>query len=596
MEKKADVVFELSWEVCNKVGGIYTVVQSKAGQMVANYDSNYFLVGPFFPGKHNPEFSEELPHDFCKNIIEDLKAEGIICHFGKWLIEGSPNVILVDFQEMLKKTNEIKKALWDGYRVDSLRSSFEYDEPVAWAYACGKMIDALQSCMKGKKIVAHCHEWLAASALLYLKSNNPAIATVFTTHATTMGRTLANAQQELYSIWDTINADSEAQRYNVEPKHTLEKAAANTADAFTTVSEITSMEAQRLLGKKADVLLLNGLDIDTFPTIEQSAIKHSAQKERIKQFLTAYFFPYYDFDLENTLIYFLAGRYEFKNKGIDVLISALGELNQKLKNNKDAKTIVVFIFVPGNIRNIKPEVLENKTYFQDIRDSIEEVKETTINNAMLDLLTNKKITSDTLFDKTFLLEMKSKIKRFSKKGLPPLCTHDLASDDAILNACHAAQLENRKEDPVKVIYYPIYLSGADGLLNLTYYETMTGSHLGIFPSYYEPWGYTPLEAGALGVASVTTDLSGFGRFFCNECVQESIPGIYVLQRMHKNYQDTVKQLTEVMFNYQSQSIQQRIQNKMQARRIASMCDWKNFVDNYIEAHNLAVEKSGKEKQ
>ncbi|MBI4451821.1 glycogen/starch synthase [Candidatus Woesearchaeota archaeon] len=594
MDKKADILFEVSWEVCNKVGGIYTVVMSKAAKMVEAYGENYFMIGPYFAPKAIGHFEEEIPNELCKQPFEELKRIGVICHYGKWLVEGSPNVILIDFENCKSRANDIKRELWDWFKIDSLRAPKDYDEPVVWAYTAGMLLEILSKRAAGKKIVAHFHEWLSGTAILYLKKKKVNIGTVFTTHATVLGRALASANADLYSIWDKINPDQEVYKYNIESKHLVERNSAAFADAFTTVSEITGMEALYLLKKKPDILLPNGLDISKFPSFEEIVIKHKIQRDRIREFMLYYFFPYYTFDPKETLIYFLAGRYEFHDKGIDIYIKALGKLNEAMKREKTKKTIVAFIWVPANFRNIKPEIIENKTLFQDIKDALEETMGDVEKNLIYSFVSGKKISNDTLFEEDFLTEMKIRVSRFLKKGTPPAATHDLYSgNDEILGAINAASLKNGESDPVKIIFYPIYLSGADGLLNLNYYEAMQGSHLGIFPSYYEPWGYTPLEAGALGVSSVTTDLAGFGRYFCSECAQSDTPGIYVLKRLNKSDDDVVSQLVEVMLNFANFSKEERTANKLQARKTASMADWKSFIKNYIAAHDLAVEKAYK---
>jgi len=593
MDKKADILFEVSWEVCNKVGGIYTVVKSKAAKIVETYgNNNYFLIGPYFASKAIGDFQEEMPNDSCKATFEELKKIGIICHFGKWLIEGFPYVILIDFVNFRSRTNDIKTRLWEWNKVDSLKAGNDYDEPVAWAYAAGMLIDSLSHSYKGKKIVAQFHEWLAGAGLLYLKENNPKIGTVFTTHATILGRTLSSSDIDLYNVWEKIKPDEEAYKYGIEAKHLLEKASANSANVFTTVSEITGMEASHLLGRKPDVLLLNGLDISKFPTFEELMIKHRLQRDRIREFMLYYFFPYYTFDPKQTLIYFIAGRYEFRDKGIDVYIKALGQLNEKMKKSNSKKTIISFIWVPANFRNVKTELLENKTFYQDIKDGFEEVKDDVEKDIVYSFVSGNKISKEMLFDDEFLNEIKIRVARFVKKGTPPLCTHDLYDpNDTILNALKEAGLNNKQEDKVKIVYYPIYLSGADGLLNLNYYEAMEGAHLGIFPSYYEPWGYTPLEASALGVSSITTDLAGFGRYICTDCVQGDESGIFVLKRLNTKEEDIVGKLAQTMHKFAELPREQRVANKQEARKLASTCDWKNFIKNYIDAHDLACGKT-----
>jgi glycogen(starch) synthase len=338
--------------------------------------------------------------------------------------------------------------------------------------------------------------------------------------------------------------------------------------------------------------LFNGLDMSKFPSFEEASVKHKLFKNRIKQFLMFYFFPYYSFDIDNTLIYFLAGRYEFHDKGVDVFIRSLGRLNEELKKEKCEKTIVAFFWIPGNVKAIHPELLENKTFFRDVVDTVDDAHEDIHNRLLYTLLTGKELSKDALFNGDFQQDLKPKLKRLKRQGLPPLSTHELYNEDSdqIINAFKSAGLNNAKEDVVKVVFYPIYLSGADGLLDTSYYESMQGSHLGVFPSYYEPWGYTPLEAAALGVSSITTDLAGFGRYICQECAQGRYPGIFVLPRLKKSEEEIVSSLTEMMSRFAHFSAKERTENKIISQRLAATADWKSFIENYIEAHNRAIQK------
>jgi len=595
MEKEADYLFEISWEICNKVGGIYTVVKSKAAEIMEYYKENYFAIGPFFPEKVAGEFQEKVPPDKLAKAFEKLQKQGIKCHYGGWLIKGEPNTILVDFSGFTSKKDEIKTSLWQNFKIDSLNTQyFDFDEPVIWSYAVGKLLEEIKNVFNDKKIVAQFHEWLAGAGLLYLKQNNVKVATVFTTHATILGRTMSFANEELYEIFDKINPEKKAYEYGIQAKYLTEKQSALNADVFTTVSEITAIEAEHLLGKKPDVLLPNGLDLKKFPTFEEASIKHRLYRERIKEFLMYYFFPYYSFDLDNTLLYFLCGRYEFRAKGIDIFIKALAKLNEKLKKEESNKTIVAFFWVPGNIRAIKTGLLENKTFFEDITDAIDDDIGEIKNRIIYSIVSKKSITEKNIFDEDFLHENKKKVLKLMKKGDPELTTHDLQDEknDSIIKSLNEAGLLNKKEDRVKVVFYPIYLTGADQLLDLGYYECMQGSHLGVFPSYYEPWGYTPLEAAALGVSSVTTDLAGFGRYVNEKSAQSKNPGIFVLKRLGKKDEEVVEELANALYYFSSLSKQERIKNKMDAQRLAALAEWEVLIKNYIEAYNLAVKKGG----
>ncbi len=598
MEKRADYLFEVSWEICNKVGGIHTVVKSKAAQMKDIYRENYYVIGPFFAQKIPGEFDEKAPPKDVSKVFEILEKEGIRCYYGDWLVKGEPRAILIDFSGFTYKKDEIKARLWEGFKIDSLHSQFfDFDEPTIWAYAAGRLIHEMKKAIGEKRVVAQFHEWLSGAGLLYLKQNNAGVATVFTTHATMLGRTICTNHLNLYSIWDKINPEQKAYEFGIQAKYQTEKACAFNSDAFTTVSELTGIEAKHLLGKKPDVILLNGLDLSKFPTFEEASIRHIQNRTKLREFIMYYFFPYYSFDLEKTLIYFICGRYEFKDKGVDVFIRALAKLNQRLKNENSDKTVVAFFWIPGDIKGIKNELIENRSFFDDIKDAVEgnivEIK----NKIIYSIVSQKPLDEKGIFDDDMIHDNKRKVSRLMKKGFPALSTHDLNNEDTdeIMKTLRENGLLNNKEDRVKVVFYPIYLTGADRLLDMSYYECMQGSHLGVFPSYYEPWGYTPLEAAALGVSSVTTDLAGFGRHITKKLPKGRNKGIFVLKRMGKKEEEIINELDEIMYYLSNASKQDRIKNKMEAQRLASLADWKFFVKNYIRAHNFAIENIEKQR-
>ncbi len=595
MKANADYLFEVSWEVCNKVGGIFTVVSSKAATMMNYYGDKYYLVGPYFPDKAAGIFEEEVPPEYCKEACARLRQEGITIHIGKWLVKGNPNVILIEFTEFTKNTDGIKKHLWDDFGIDSLGTGYhDFGEPVVWAHAVGKVLQEMKNLHKGEVIIAHFHEWLAGAGLLYIKKNNVPIATVFTTHATMLGRTLASQGINPAELPEGMNPEQEARNRGVLPKYQMEKQCALNAGVFTTVSEITGIEAEKLLGIKPGVILPNGLDIAKFPSFEDASIRHKLFKQRIYDFAIYYFFPYYTFDIDNTLIFFLAGRYEFHDKGIDIYIKALANLNRLMQQENSEKTVLAFIWVPGNIKGIKPDVLENRSHYENIRDSIDDELVDMKHRIVHSLIAGKELSKESLFSEEARDELRSKILMFRKKkeGKPPISTHDLYNwdSDEISKALIAEGLDNREENKVKVVFYPIYLTGADRLLDTSYYESMLGSHLGVFPSFYEPWGYTPLEGAALGVASVTTDLSGFGIYLKSIGVKKKRPGVFVLDRLGKTDDDVLKQLTSTFHNFTQLSKHDRIQNKIAARALADKADWRIFGENYIKAHNFAIKK------
>jgi len=590
VKAKSDLLFELSWEVCNKVGGIYTVVMSKAALMKKNF-KNYFLIGPYIEEKAKLDFEPVDPPKEIQEAFDELLHEGIKCHYGKWNIKSEPYVILIDFEHYKGKKGDIKKSLWDNYQIDSWKAQWDFEEPMIWSHAAGKLIEKIIAKYPELKASVHCHEWMAGFALLYLKKQNAKIGTVFTTHATMLGRSIAGNNYDLYNSLDKINPKEEAYKLEIESKFLTEKACANTCDAFTTVSEITSIEAEKLLGKKADVLVLNGLDINKFPTIEETSIKHITVRERIREFLTYYFFPYYKFDVEHNLIYFIVGRYEFRNKGLDILIKALGKVNEKLKQEDSRRTISVFFWIPAENTGRRTEVLENKNYYRHIKNFVNFHSDDIINKVISNIVSQKKLSVTNLFSEEFFEHLKKDIIHFKRSGYPPLSTHYMDEEkDDMITELRKNGLNNKEEDKVKAIVYPVYLDGADEMINLNYYDTIAGCHLGVFPSYYEPWGYTPLESAALGVSSVTTDLAGFGRFIEKQQKKKKKEGIFVLERMGKSEEEIIENMTDILYNYAKISHADRVHNKTVAKSLAALADWSILIKNYIEAHNIAIEK------
>lgn len=594
MKPKADILFEASWEVCNKVGGIFTVLSSKSKQIQKYYKNQYFLIGPYFEEASRASFKEMAVPEKYQKANEELKSIGIVCHFGQWLVEGDPSVILIDFKGYESHLNDIKKEFWDLYQVDSLGSARDFDEPLLWSYAVGILMEKIKSIYSDKKVILQAHEWLAGGSTLYIKKNNLKIPTIFTTHATVLGRTLASNGSELYSILNKIDPDLEAKNHGVIAKHSLEKASAQESSVFTTVSQTTALEAEKFLGRKVDVVLPNGLDMSEFPSFEEITHKHNLYRNKLREFCLYYFFPYYQLDLQDSLFFFTASRYEFHNKGVDVLIESLGFLNEYMKKAKHKKTIVSFFFIPTSVQGIRPEIIDAREAFNDIKDLLDEEKKNIEDNILYAITAEKPLDEKVVLGEDLIKKMERKIMRLKtfKDKNAPLSTHILSDEknDALLKAFKAARLENKKEDKVKVIFYPIYLSGADGLGDLDYYESIQASHLGIFPSYYEPWGYTPLEAAAWGVSAITSNLSGFGKYFYSALNGVKMPGVKILDMENRGKEQIVRELTKNLIRYTNYDRKERIENKIKARKIASMADWKIFAKYYIEAHDLSLGK------
>ena len=592
-EGKPDILIVASWEVANKVGGIYTVLSSKAPQMMKHWSpQGYLLVGPYLMDKVKGEFQEAAPLPEMKAIFQNLAAQGLRCHWGHWLIAGEPQVILLDFEGLWPQVNHIKAWLWENFQIDSLGAGRDFEEPTLWAYGVGKLIEKIAQVYQGKRILAHFHEWLAGAGLLYLKKSSPSVKTVFTTHATFLGRALAGHGRPLYEELSQLNPDQEAYSLGIQAKHLLEKSACQKADVLTTVSAITSLEIEKFFERKPDILLPNGLDISLFPTFEEASLKHRLYRDHMRRFLLYYFLPHYDFDVRQTLFYFISGRYEFRNKGINILIQALNLLNQKLKEENYPKTIVTFFWVPALIKGIKPELIEARELFSDFAQTLEEDKKKIELALFYHLMTGKKISRQAILEKDTILALRRKISRLKKASgtQPPIVTHELVNEnDLIVQALHKENLTNKPDDKVKVIYYPTYLTGSDGVLNLEYKEAVQGAHLGIFPSYYEPWGYTPLETAALGVAAIASDLSGFGQFIAKEQEKSpKYPGIWILSRSGKTFEQTAQSLAKILYDFGHLSRGERVENKIRARKLAEKADWQILIKNYQKAYQKAL--------
>lgn len=582
-----DYTFECSWEVCNKVGGIYTVITSKIQRMQESFD-NLFFIGPYLQNSAKVETKQLLPDNNLKHLFEELKKEGIMVYYGEWRITGAPKVFLLDFSNITYKNNELKASLWNDYQIDSINSGWDFDEQVIFSYAISRFLKKFEELYDGKKITAHLHEWQTGVAALFLKQMKSQIGTVFTTHATMLGRSISSTGQDLYLDLDSINPMEKARELGVMDKHSTEVACAKHADCYTTVSEITCIEAEKLIGIKPEILTLNGLDFDKYPTFEETSIQHRKNRDNIRKFLSYYFYPYYHLDLKKNLIFFTAARYEYKNKGMDIFIKALGKLNKKLKDENSEKTITAMFFVPNQLFGIKPELLQAKEAYQHMEKRIKEDTDEIKDLMIQDIFKSDKI-SENVFSDDFLHDLQ-KIKYMMKKqGNPPRCTHHIYSEDsdAIISEFNNSGLFNEESDKVKVILYPVYLNGSDSLINLTYEQVITGGHLGVYCSYYEPWGYTPLETAAFGVPTVTSDRGGFGRFI-NPLLNGD--GISVLKRYEANDNQSVDELMNIMDDFLKLNQSERVEAKMNAKELTKNCDWKDFIKNYIDAHNIALSK------
>ncbi|MBR9679836.1 MAG: hypothetical protein GOU99_02175, partial [Candidatus Altiarchaeota archaeon] len=485
------------------MGGIWTVITSKSRTMKHAFGDKYLTIG-----FHNPDSIEivnkKVP-DWLASAFRELEPLGLKFQYGDWVDATSSKIVLIDstkFQN--QQINQIKQEMWNNYKIDSLDTKFDFNEPLAWSYATGMLIESITKTTSGKG-VAHFHEWLSGAGLLYLNSKQPSMPTIFTTHATVLGRSVPMFDSEL------VDTDQLARDKGVLAKHQTEKAAASASDVFTTVSDLTAEEAARILGRKPDVLTYNALDSKL--NLQNTLRKKILLRDRLNKFLKGYFTPYYPIQVVDMPVIYTAGRYEFHNKGFDIFIDALGKLNEQLKQADSDRTILSFIMVPAGTLGFKDEVVDNFVIYQRMREMI--------NESMSDLASHIHTLAkddDVIEGKMneIMIEMKRFSSRFkSRRGKnPPLCASRLANNeeqDPVLSRMRQVGLLNRKEDRVKSIFYPIYLNRQDELLGMSYFEFITAGSMGVFPSRYEPWGYTTMESAASISSAVTTDRSGFGR-------------------------------------------------------------------------------------
>lgn len=536
-----DYIFEASWEVCNKVGGIYTVLSTRAKTLQEKFHDRILFIGPdFWQGKENPLFTESdnLCAAWKKHAAE---KDNLSVRVGRWNIPGEPIVILVDFQPFYAKKNEIYTEMWNRYQVDSLHAYGDYDEASMFSYAAGKVVESFYryNLTENDKVIYQAHEWMTGMGALYLRTYVPEIATIFTTHATSIGRSIAGNNKPLYDYLFAYNGDQMAQELNMQSKHSIEKQTAHYVDCFTTVSEITNNECKELLDKPADVLLLNGFEDDFVP---KGATYTGKRKRARAAFLqVAGKLLGQDFS-DDTLIIGTSGRYEFRNKGIDVFLEAMNRLNRD-KNLK--KNVLALVSVPGWVGECREDLLQR---------------------------------------------LKSR-EKFTTPLECPFITHWLhnMTHDQVLDMLKYLGMGNRPEDKVKVIFVPCYLDGKDGIFNKLYYDLILGMDLTVYASYYEPWGYTPLESVAFYVPTVTTDLSGFGRWVNGLKDQHGIDdGVEVLHRSDYNYSEVADGIKDTVSAFSAKTDAEVKAIRKRAGKVAEQALWKHFIQYYYEAYDFAL--------
>lgn len=538
-----DYIFETSWEVCNKVGGIYTVLSTRAQTLTKRLKDNLIFIGPdCHPSKPNPYFQEE---DLFPTWKEQAEQEGLCLRIGRWTIPGSPVAILVDYRPFFDKKNEFYGMLWNEFQVDSLHAYGDYDDSAMFAYATAKVVESFckHSVAADKRVLLHANEWQTGFSILLLQKLMPQAASVFTTHATCIGRSIAGNNKPLYDYLWAYNGDQMAGELNMQSKHSIEKQAAHHTDCFTTVSEITANECKELLDKSVDVVLPNGFDNSFVPKGSAFTAKRKAARKRLLEVANALLGTQLGDDV---LIVSTSGRYEFRNKGVDVFIEAMNRLK---RDTNLKKQIVAFIEVPGWVGEPRKDLLQRL---------------------------NDKLPYSTPLE-------------------VPMITHWLnnMNHDNVMGMLKYLNMNNEPEDKVKLIFLPCYLTGDDGIINMSYYDLVLGNDLCVYPSYYEPWGYTPLEAIAFKVPCITTDLAGFGLWVNSETGHygELEDGVKVLHRTDYNYSEVADGIKDTISHYSSLTPAQVKKCRDHAGALSKKALWSNFITYYEQAYDLALRKA-----
>lgn len=593
-------LFEVAWEVCNQVGGIYQVLRSKAPLMVERWHEQYCLIGPYFEKKAQLEFEPMPAPGWLGRVIDTLQSEGLRVRYGRWLIPGKPRALLCDFGLPQDRLNHAKYLLWEHHKIQCGDDTV-VDQAIGFAQAVQQILQTVSAELTyslaraghmPSRVIAHFHEWQGGLAVPMVRRDNLPVATVFTTHATMLGRYIASNEHGFYDRLPYINDEDAATRYNIRTQHHMERACAHGAHVFTTVSQITAEECSSLLGRQPDVITPNGLNIARYNVGHDFQTFHADFKERIHTFTMGHFFPSYTFDLDRTLYMFTSGRFEPHNKGFDLCLETMARLNLELKAARSDHTVVFFIVTSRPTRSIHPHVLEKRGVLNELREVTSRITEQVGDRLFRSAAAGAHARLDDLVDEYWQLRFRRTQAAFRAQGLPPVVTHILEDDanDPVLGHLRALGLYNRAEDPVKVVYHPEFISPANPLWGIEYEQFVRGCHFGLFPSAYEPWGYTPLECMALGTPSISSDLAGFGRYVNDLCPEPDTCGLEVLARRGRSFHDAAADLTGRLLAFCRMTRRDRVALRNEVERRSWDFDWSRLGPAYHEAHDLALQR------
>lgn len=584
-------LFEVSWEACRQVGGIYTVLRSRAPTMVQRWGDRYCLLGPYDPEASALEFEPAAPREPVTRALAVLQKESFDVRAGRWLVSGRPRAVLLNPRSALDRLDDFRHALREHHGIAAPGGDALWAEVLAFGYLVQRFFRALAEAPGGThRIIAHFHEWLASAAIPELRRTRVPVSVVFTTHATQLGRVMATHDPAFYEHLPHMDWAATARNLGVEPQANVERAAAHGAHVFTTVSEITADEAEHLLGRRPDVLLPNGLNIERFVAMHEFQNLHLRYKEQIHKLVMALFFPSYTFELDKTLYFFSAGRFEYRNKGYDLAIDSLARLNARLKEAGSDRTIVFFLVTRRPFRGVNAQALHRTAMLEEVRRNCDAIKEEFGTRLFEAAARGQMPDYNTLVGEYWPLRLRRLMHAGRADAPPAVVTHDLPDEasDEVLSQLRYLRLLNQPGEPVKVIYHPDFVTPSSPLFGMDYDQFVRGCHLGVFPSFYEPWGYTPLECVALGTPQISSDLSGFGAHVLKSLPEHERDGLYVLRRRHRSFADAAEELADRMMAFCTLSRRDRIDLRNRVEANAGQFDWQALGAHYADAHRLAL--------
>ncbi|MBI3220396.1 MAG: glycogen/starch synthase [Bacteroidetes bacterium] len=592
---RTNLLIEVAWEVCNQVGGIYTVIRSKAPAMMENHGSNYCMIGPYLSKSILAELEPlEQANDIFGQAAANLSKKGYEVIYAEWLITGKPRVVLLNPNAIEEKAMAvIKYLLWKNHNISIPDGNKLIDQVVGFAYLTKLFFDEVDKLAGDQKVIGHFHEWMAGLPILDIKRDGMKVKTVFTTHATQLGRHLAINSPLFYAHLPFFKWEDEAHKFGVATEASIEYGCAQSCDVMTTVSDVTARECKHLLRRQPDVVLPNGLNIQRFEALHEFQNLHSRHKEQIHQFVMGHFFHSYSFDLDKTIYFFTSGRYEYKNKGFDLTLEALVHLNEQLKRENSEYTVVMFFITKREFYSIKPEVLQSRAVMEEVRQTCEAIERQVGKRLFYESTMSQDHRLPQLndfVDEYWKLRYRRTIQSWKSTKLPLPVTHKLVNEeqDDIIQFLLRRNLLNREEDKVKVVYHPDFINSTNPLFGMDYSQFVRGCHLGIFPSYYEPWGYTPLECMASGVPAVTSDLSGFGDYLLRNMPDHEKGGMFVVERGKRTFDWSAKQLAAFLYKFLMQDRRSRIQQRNQVENYSAVFDWENLIKFYEQAYTIAL--------